>query len=454
MDFFFVNLEKSTRTRDQKRRAKDLARELAEEKSKNAVLVQALERSLKANEESQAGSSNDNEVRRTEVLEEPEIEFNAEGRLSSTRHVPGASFEESKFLSSMNQLSVASINVPECKSADDDEIHHQTYEQWKDLLIDSLKLAGIEDETTKFTVFKVKAGARLLEIFRNTRSHTNSPDPAKAPFSNALHRLQSYFGSGSDMMLMRRKLAMMAQKQDESDINFLIRVGSTARLCQFDGEKEFEQIVATVAEHSRNRDVRTTALKMLSRKGTFIDLVDKVREIETIRLNEEYVMQRHRDQEQALIAPVQSFPSWDVSRQRRYPNSFGSRGGVYQRGSYRGNSTRGRQMYRGGFFNAHMNNGRGFQSRMNRGGRPEVPTVESCWRCGGVYHSPNDCNSKEKTCNRCGQVGHIQRVCYGSLKRAGGEVSTVPPSKIAAVETQGKSEEVPMTQDSVSENTD
>ncbi|XP_058822026.1 uncharacterized protein LOC131683769 [Topomyia yanbarensis] len=307
---------------------------------------------------------------------------------------------------------------------------------------------------TKFTVFKVKAGSGLLEIYRNTKSNADSPDPNKAPFSNALHRLQSYFGSGSDVMLMRRKLAMMIQKSDETDLSFLTRVGSSARLCEFTEDKEFEQIVATVAEHARHRDVRTTALKMLSRKGTFIDLVDKVRELETIRINEEYVMRKHGSAEQALIAPVQSFSNWDASRQQRYPANFGSRGGVYQRGSYRGGATRAREIYRGGNFQNQMNRGR-FQFRMNRGvGSQSSPSSDrNCWRCGGVYHSPNDCNVKEKVCNKCGQVGHIQRVCFGSFKRAGEHTLDIPPNKIAAIEIQGKSDDESKVETPVSENT-
>lgn len=126
--------------------------------------------------------------------------------------------EESKFLVSMNQLSMASINVPECKPGDDGEIHRQTYELWKELLLDSMSLAGLVDEQTKFTFFfKVKAGIKLLQIFRNTKSQSGDPDPQTKPFSNAMHRLKSYFGSGSDVMLMRRKMALMGQRADETD---------------------------------------------------------------------------------------------------------------------------------------------------------------------------------------------------------------------------------------------
>ncbi|XP_062535223.1 uncharacterized protein LOC134204416 [Armigeres subalbatus] len=244
-----------------------LAKQLTEERAIREKMAGELEKSRKEIEALRAGLTRDTGSN----PDSQQSNFDAQTGFSSTRHMaftPNASrsLEESRFLCSMNQLSVASINVPECKAAADEQIHRQTFEEWKDLLIDSMKLAGIEDEVTMYTVFKVKAGPRLLEIFRNTKSACDAPDPDAEPFSNALHRLKTYFGSGSDVMLMRRRLSLMLQKHDESDLNFILRVGSTARLCEYDDDKEFEEIVATVAEHAISRDVRTTALKLLSRK--------------------------------------------------------------------------------------------------------------------------------------------------------------------------------------------
>lgn len=86
-------------------------------------------------------------------------------------------------------------------------------------MLDNLRLAGVDDELTKFTVFRVKAGNRLLEIFHNTTTQEGFADPETHPFTNAMQRLRSYFGSGSDVMLMRRRLALMFQKAEASEID-------------------------------------------------------------------------------------------------------------------------------------------------------------------------------------------------------------------------------------------
>lgn len=339
--------------------------------------------------------------------------------------------EESRFLSSMNQLSVASINVPECKPTDDGDIHRQSFELWKDLLVDSMSLAGIEDEHTRFTVFKVKAGTKLLEIFRNTKSQNDDPDPITKPFANAMQRLKSYFGSGSDIMLMRRKLAMMAQQVDETNLAFVTRVGSTARLCGFDNGKEFEETVATIAEHARDKEIRTTALKMLSKKnGCFTDLIDKVREIESIKLNEEYVMRKQgmasQVQGQVSVAAV----SAPFRRQQRFSGRYQTRNRPYQRPA---------QMSRTGWRpprDGQINNNAAIQTQVK------------CYRCDSVFHSPDECSAKWKFCDSCGTKGHIRRACQRYREQRVLKVHEEQPQRIAIVE---KTKEDPTEVENVSE---
>ncbi|XP_021709180.1 uncharacterized protein LOC110679262 [Aedes aegypti] len=156
-------------------------------------------------------------------------------------------------------------------------------------------------------------------------------------------------------------------------------------------------------------------------------------------------MKRHGNPEPALMAPVQSFPNTGYGSRANF------RGGFYHRGGYRGGEATGpRQSYRDRAWKAPPNRGR-FQSWPNKGGssRPRSSSEENCWRCGGVYHSPNNCNVKDKICDRCGQMGHIKRVCFGNFKRTGGEVLDVPPKKIAVIEDCGKCEEEPKVENSV-----
>ncbi|XP_062535310.1 uncharacterized protein LOC134204488 [Armigeres subalbatus] len=390
--------------------------------------------------------------------EDASVDFEEIPIASSTQHQPKSigTLDESRFLSSVNQLSISSIAIQECKPlAGDDEIHRHTFEMWKDLLNDCMALAGIEDEATKFTIFKVKAGPRLLTIFKNTRSDAEAPDVSTNPFSNALHRLKLYFGSSSDVMFQRRKLALMEQKADESDLAFITRVGETAQLCDFDKTKEFEEIVKTIAEHAKCKEVRVAALKMVSRNGTFTTLVDKVREIQAIRMNEEFFAFKHMQsgsaRETAMLAPVTAeYQNPSSSSRRNYEQRSDNRYVPYNRNYPRYNQRFPQQTgWRANRVGA---------TKRNFGDRNETKRLDRCWRCYSFFHLPSECNAANLVCRKCGQVGHIQRACYPATstttKRNVDQDIFETDAKQAKIEVVEEKEATSKTKEQVSDQTD
>lgn len=354
--------------------------------------------------------------------------------------------ELSRFMSSMNQMSISSISISECRpSVEGEQIGRRDFEEWRDLLMDSLKLAGVNDEATQYIVFKVKAGSMLLEIYRNTKSTAEAPNETLFPFSNALFRLRAYFGSASDIMLQRRKLAVMIQRSDESDLSFIMRVGATARLCDFTEGKEFEEIISTVAEHARNKEVRTVALKMLSRQGSFTDLVDKVREIEAVNMNEQFYHLKHGKPDQAMVAAVSA----------EYATAGPSR-----RGPFRGSMSRGRSGYpygsRGAVRSRPPYERKGLANQ-HEAGPSAGPSAGSyrCYRCHSVYHKPENCYAKDKECLRCGQEGHIQRACTTAIQMENQRLTdaaklNVAPGRVASIDIgNGTKKEEPAADNNV-----
>ncbi|KAL9702187.1 hypothetical protein quinque_005705 [Culex quinquefasciatus] len=451
-----------------------LTNELAAQRDQNAILLQELQQAREALRIQQASSP-------------PASAFGDDMGPSSTGF---SMLENSRLLSSIYQLSANSINVPECKPmAGDEEIHRVTFETWKDLLIDNMNLAGIEDEKTKFTLFRVKAGTQLLEVFKNTISDSEAPDDTRFPFQNAMHRLSAYFASGSDMMLQRRRLALMAQQATESDLAFVMRVSTMARHCGFDGSKQFEEVVSVISQNALDEKVRAIALKMTSQtqqtdkegKANFKKLTDKVREVEAVRLNEELVRKKKGTQEPAVIASVRAdHPSqkalpygnaqrFGVGDNRYHPYGNAQRPGAgdnryrpyvnaqrpgagdnryhpYGNAQRPGAGDNGYHPYQNNQrFGPGGNRQRIFSNKRTptnqfdgakQGGTSSFPSksisrrdpsIGICWRCKGKGHTPEQCYAADKDCRVCGKIGHLGRVCPPIIPK-------LAPGKIAMVE--------------------
>lgn len=58
-------------------------------------------------------------------------------------------------------------------------------------------------------------------------------------------------------------------------------------------------------------------------------------------------------------------------------------------------------------------NGRGFGTRRGGGpqGRPSIPRVTTCYKCGGPNHFARDCQAHSVKCYACGKNGHISKDC-------------------------------------------
>lgn len=146
---------------------------------------------------------------------------------------------DSLLLNSMNNWTLGTLNIPECVPSDGEtDIDKRAYEYWKDLLISSLELINATNEQTKFGVFKIKAGAKLRDIYLNTCSTPGMPDENTAPFSNAMARLNEYYGSRAYILSQRGKLVLMSQKLEENSIEFVRRVASGAKLCDYGPDEE------------------------------------------------------------------------------------------------------------------------------------------------------------------------------------------------------------------------
>lgn len=300
-------------------------------------------------------------------------------------------------LSTMNSLSLGSLNIPECAPSEGQtEIDKQAFEYWKDLLVSSLQLVSATDERMKYGVFKIKSGPKLREILNTTSSVPGMPDEKTAPFSNALARLDGYYGSRAYTLTQRGKLMMMMQNGTETSIAFVRRVTAAAKLCGYGADEEMEAVVRVVTQRANDARVRTLANRNWLKQGTLKDLIDLIQDYEIEKSSEEEFQKNQARRDLSLVAAV----------------SHGNEEFRNQRPAF-GPSGRGR-----GFSHTSRGGGRG---RSFSRGNNRFQSASNCWRCGSIYHRPSECFAMKKDCRVCRQYGHIARCCPSSQPSSSGE---------------------------------
>lgn len=321
-------------------------------------------------------------------------------------------------LASVNNMSLSTMSIPECVPSDGEtDIDKKGYEYWKNILVASLNLIQANDENTKMDVFKIKAGPKLLELFQGTSSVTGMPHEVSHPFSNAIARLDCYFGSRAYTLSQRSKLLNMVQQAGETNILFVRRVAASAKLCGYDKEDdEMEAVARTLMKSSTDKRVRTLAHRNWVRQGTLNDLIDLVRDHDTEQSNEEEFQKMHQPQRPATIATVANYA-------RQHGQSHRSPFGRFN------NASRGRGPYH------------------RTPVRNQISKNSSCWRCASVYHGSEQCPVIDKVCHICKQQGHLARCCpsQGSprtgIKRFAAESNEAPPRKVAAIKNEAETNE-------------
>lgn len=357
----------------------------------------------------------------------------------STMHEDfSANQSNSIMMTSMNNLSVAMVNIPECKPAEnEDEIDRKSFEAWKNLLEASMDLVGITDENTKMNVFKVKAGLKLLEVLEGTPKQ-NSPDGDNTPYSNAMVRLKEFFGSREHGNRQRLRLSAMVQVQGEPDSKYVKRIITAAKLCDFDDAKLTERVAEVLQLHALNIKVREAGSKLIRKGGSLTELIDKIRGYELNKANEEIFAKNHPPAADAMVAAV--------THGQARPN--------YQRWNYQGgqpNGLRGRNIAPPPRA-ANWQGFRGASSDRHRNVARAGPSGILCWRCTSRNHLPTNCHAKEKICRNCQGVGHIERACrkmptpVAPKRRASEDDDNSPkPKKIALVSKEEDENEDPNT---------
>lgn len=324
----------------------------------------------------------------------------------------GASENES-LLATINNMSLGSLNIPECKPSEGEtDVDKKAYEHWKEILVASFNLVHATDEQAKMDIFKIKAGTKLVEVMQGTSTTTDMPDESTKPFSNAIARLDQYFGSRTYIIGQRGKLMNTIQLSGESNISFVRRVAAAAKLCDYKNDEEMEAVVRTIVRGTTDSRVRILAHRNWVNQGDMNSLIAMVRDREMELFHEEEYQKLNKQTSTIAVVSQAAAPRFQFRR------------GMVSRPR---NMHQGRGTFRQG------------QSRMQGSQR------NTCWRCASIYHDPSVCPSLDKVCHNCNRRGHLARSCtvmsrlgVGQKRPNDGSEEEEPKPKIAAITQNGE----------------
>lgn len=350
-------------------------------------------------------------------------------------------------VSIFTSMSFASLNISECKPIDgEDDIDKKSFEHWKDLLEASMQFAGVMDEYTKMSIFKIKAGSKLMETLDGTTSRDDDPDVSILPYSNVMCRLKRYFNSRDYVLLQRQKLKSMSQKEDESDLKYVRRVAAVAKLCDYSEDQMMENIADVVQSHALNQKVREAGRKIMRKGGKLTELLDKIRGYEIEHLNEQTFLKNHQNTNSTYkqVAAVEY-------EQRMHGGSFRPQHSFVSKAVSRPYTVAYNQPRSVENFRGRGTMRRGMNRSVGAGQKP-------CWRCTGTFHRPYECHAINKVCRKCQRVGHIERACNQMLKAPSRkrhvsndrEISPPPKMRKIAAITETDQEIIEDDKDSVS----
>lgn len=223
----------------------------------------------------------------------------------------------------------------------------------------------------KFLWLMNKAGRELHRIYYTLKPIVSeiqlNPPYAEQEYDNAIIRLDAYFASKSNPILVMDSFRRLNQEAGEPFSKSILRLRRNATRCNF-GSKEVEEqnIVHQIAKGARLQKV---CEKAMIGNLSFEELVKYA--------NAQEVLESQRPKDEEIDTKTISFVRPGKGRDfRQRPYEFRGQGNSF--------------------------------NRRIQGNRNEN---ENCERCGSKHGSFRGCAAKGKNCFNCGGVGHFASKC-------------------------------------------
>lgn len=271
-----------------------------------------------------------------------------------------------------------------------DKISKKSYTEYKQYFNHRIRDLTNKDPLNLHSILKHSAGKQFIKLL-DTLDVTESASRADNPVNRIFEILDKHFDDDSESVNARIVFHNMNQEKGEKHVEFLNRVILESKKCNF-GNDEVEREIRSVIR------VRSSNVHIRHQSGALDASIEKIRHAAGTVDMDEVIWKQDKDKTRSS-----SVNHVMKHKRRRYVSSQSSdeESQALQvrekqsRPSYRSEST---------------NHSERFQR--NQSGQ----SSRQCYRCGGSNHESRNCRFKDVTCNNCGKMGHLRRVCSSSAR--------------------------------------
>ncbi|XP_065091668.1 uncharacterized protein LOC135712642 [Ochlerotatus camptorhynchus] len=243
---------------------------------------------------------------------------------------------------------------------------------------------------------KIFAGNYLLSVIEVQENLSAGSDDIYSATVSALNR---YFDQTCDYTKERMKFREMRMGTSEPFVDWVLRLETQAKFCEFEAEQRNEEFVQALVR----RSVLQIATKLYEMSNIFNNNLELItahgRHLDYIRMESEESKQIVMNEGGSSIEELKTHEG-TVVKPVNAVVSQNSHFGPMRHGSYRGSRSE-----------ANNRNFR-FQgvSSLGRAGRFKN-TSQNCLKCGSI-HGPKQCRAYRVKCYTCGKEGHFAEFCF------------------------------------------
>lgn len=320
----------------------------------------------------------------TDISSESDCDENVQEKLKSVEHFQNGGTSRHIRDVNSNWLSLSSWKLEPFKEKLPPTERKAEWRRFRDQFQRNLDCRSPVDPETNLKVLKLLAGCYLLKVIE--MKEASLVLPVDNIYLKVVSLVNNYFDATCNPTQERIKFREMTQKGDESFTDWVLRLESQSKFCEFKDEQRKEELLQALM----GKSVPELSEQLYVASSFLGNDLDKM-------------IQHGQHLDNKRIQKAEAFPTSMLDTE--VPSNDSATRPVMYVGKREG-------YYKGRGINHNSSNR--FEP-YNRNNRNNFNSRKECERC-GKFHAPNKCPAYRSKCGKCGRFGHWVAKCQSNVR--------------------------------------